>query len=196
MELEKHPETEYEYWAAIDALGSFIASTRRGVYRGHLPTQALKQLESASKLSQKLVAEIEVKFGILFRPELTIQEPEGGYPTPPEGKRWYWSWYHQMRKDWLAEEFNKLICSACPLSGGVEKFDREIPCEPFSAMGGSMFQLTQPHVCGLISFREWTREELLAKIHAKGGEEAVVAFTEKERKLLEIAKTEAVSQTA
>lgn len=180
MELEKYPETEFDYWAAIDSLGSFIATIRQGVYRGHLPTQALKEVESAGKLSQKLVAEIEEKFGILFRPEITHVEPKDGYPAPPEGKRWYWPWYHQMRKDWLASEFNKLICSACPLSGGVEKFDSEIPCTKHN---GSMFELRAPYICGLITYSSWTREDLLQEIGITGGDDAVQKFLAKEKQL-------------
>ncbi len=58
-----------------------------------------------------------------------------------------------------------------------------LPSIPNSTSGGTMFDLIAPHVCGMISFRSWTREKLLKEIKAKGGESAVTIFTQKEEAL-------------
>ncbi len=77
-------------------------------------------------------------------------------------------------------DYEKIICSACPFSEGVEKmtsFGSIIPCGAFR---GSLYKLRAPHICGMLTTNVWGEEELRQEIIRKGGEVALVRFKIKE----------------
>lgn len=181
MELEKQPETEQEYWAAIESLGSFTHSTYRGFMKGHVDGSVLPDIEAAGTLQKRLAEELGVKFNIILPPDSARADAQGNYPPPPEGKRWYWEWYRQMKQQWLQAEYNKQICSACPFSSGdLQIFSHQIPCQVFH---GSLFRLRAEHRCGMVDCGEWTRTKLLQQIVAKAGTDALAKFKKKEEEL-------------
>lgn len=116
MELVKQPETEVEYWEAIEALGGYIWRTKHDG-RMALNDEIEKSLQSAEELSERLVAEIGEKFGIIDYPKFEFGQTP---PLAPEGKTYYWDWYKRMKQEVYRKEYEGLICSACPLSTGLE----------------------------------------------------------------------------
>ena len=106
-------------------------------------------------------------------------------PSAPLGMMWYWDWYNKMKAESYRDEYEKLVCSACPLSEGVETFisSNYIPC---TAWNGCLNHLPQPFACAMLyrgSQDSWSRRKLLAHIKAKGGAEAVQKFEAKEAEL-------------
>lgn len=186
MELTKWPETEFEYWSTIETLGAFRHGMNRQLSHGRIEDPqggVAKDVDDAIRISTQLVQELGEKFGILYEGH-PRQDVEGKFSPAPEGKRWYWPWYHEMRSEWLKGEYNKIICSACPLGEGAEHCGSRVPCSVFP---GSLYQLRVPHLCAMLE-RDWTRDQLFAEIREKGGEEAVANFLAKEKELQSIPK--------
>ena len=92
-----------------------------------------------------------------------------------------------MKDMFYKEEYDKIICSACPFSNGVEQFKIDIiPCRIHS--DGVIHSLMEPYVCGMISYRDWSEQRLYKKIFKVYGTEELRKFKEKERSLEEEAK--------
>lgn len=185
MELKKHPETEEEYWASIEALGGYLWSTRHHISHGRIENtpEVEKDLDETAKLSMQLAIELS-RFGVILPkdcPKVGIGEEK---PKAPEGKIWYWDWYEKMKEKSYTAKYDKLICSACSLSKGVDKFIflGEVPCSAFS---GSIYRLRSPFICAMMSSPSysWSRKKLLAQIKKAGGTEAVAKFKAKEAEL-------------
>lgn len=185
MEPVKEPETEQEYWEAIEELGARISVAHRAASRRHTGEKSASQLIAETRemhiLQKRFVGELDAKFGII-PPWNSPQDDIDSVSQPPEGKRWYWPWYRSMRKAWFAGEYEKLICSACPLSDGVERFGDTIPC---SAFRGSLYQLRTPFACEMLAeYRgDWSREKLYTEILSRSGEAGLDWFLEKEQEL-------------
>jgi hypothetical protein len=189
MELTQQPETEQEYWEIIEALGAVNHSTRRALSHGRISDPegtVVTEVMEIQKIQERLVNELGEKFGILYPGER--RNTDGTYPPAPEGKRWYWEWYDQYKSTWLQNEYNQHICSACPLSEGIESFSYRIPCSVFPGM---LYNLIPQSHCGMLGTHpgDWTRERLLDEILKKGGEMAVTQFLSKETELQEREKT-------
>ena len=181
MQLPKQPETEREYWEAIEALGGYIFSTTHAISRGHIPDSAevSSSVTDAQDLSGQLVDELGEKFNVLSPPQ------SGCDPgTNTEGKEPYRDWYQRWKRTVLADEYNQLICSGCALSEGLDRFIQfggaQIPCGPFC---GAMYRLRVPFLCGMVSGQDWTEDQLHTEIRKVGGSEAVEAFQAKEAEL-------------
>lgn len=181
MELRDWPQTQMEYWVAIEELGGFIWRTNHNFAHGRISeSEELKQeLKEAQEIQKKLVSEIAVKFGVVGY-EGCSQVGQENAPPAPEGQICYWDWYNKMKREVYEEAYNKIICSACALSEGLDEFTSrgKIPCGVFM---GSLYRLSQPHKC--VMLEHWLRRHLFVEICNKGGEEAVHAFEKKEKEL-------------
>jgi len=191
VELQKYPETEQEYWEAIEALGAeqdFLTRTQNRIetYAGRegksASTNFWPDVAEMAALSTTLANELSEKFGIILPKDCPKPDDQGVYPKPPEGKRWYWPWYKEKKEQWLRAEFDKLICSACPFATFDMSFVSRIPCEVFL---GSLYQLKAPHLCAMIDTDppQWAPAKLIAEIYQAGGDETLLHFLEKRRAL-------------
>lgn len=178
FEPGKHPETEEQYFEAIEALGAFISSTQNACGRGRLEWEDVKDdLKKQRELQARLAQELSEKFDIVLVSNVYPKQIQMSGVAPPEGKRWYWVWYPEQRLAWLRREYDKLICSACPLSThDMELFVREIPCTAFK---GGLRDLIVASECYLV-MTEWTPEKLRERILEEGGSEALEVFNAKQ----------------
>ncbi len=181
MKLTKQPETEMEYWMTIESIGGFIWRMNHDMGDGRIEsTPEIEQnLSDAGKIQERLVSEIS-QFGVIAPKDCPRTKIGEEQPKAPKGKTWYWDWYHKMKNKFHAAEYEKIICSACPLCEGVERFTSLncIPCKPWRGM---LYQLREPFSCAIISHSgDWNREELLDEIRKEGGDDAVVKFEAKE----------------
>jgi len=190
MELTKQPETEMEYWDTIESLGGFAWQMNHDLADGRItdPKGGIaKDIVDARKISDRLVTELGEKFGVIHPKDCPRVESGQEKPPAPEGKIYYWDWYHKMKTESYQREYEGIICSACPFSEGVERMiatSGRIPCRLFQ---GSMSRLRAPHVCGMISWGGLTEEQLFLQIRTEKGEDALVAFKAKMEKLLSVA---------
>lgn len=192
IELKNQPQTEEEYWRVIEDLGAFQFGTNHGLAHESIkdPDGKIREsLESAHTLQQTLAREISEKFGVILPQDYPNKESRDGQPPAPEGKTYYWDWYEAQKRLALTAGYDKIICSACPLSEGLEAYIRaggeRIPCKPFT---GTMYKLVFPYSCGMVSpsAGDWTRSDLMENIIKEGGLVAANEFIAKEEKLRNI----------
>lgn len=187
MELTKQPETELEYWVAIEELGGFIWRMNHDLADGRIedPTGGgVREVESAQDICKRLVGELSEKFGVIPPAECPRVALGEAPPPTPEGKAYYWDWYRRMKEEAYRAEYAGLICSACPFSDGVEKMialGGVIPCGVFSGM---MYRLSAPHLCGMTGPGGlWSQEKLYELMRVRHGADALAAFQQKEAAL-------------
>jgi hypothetical protein len=185
VELVKQPETEVEYWEAIEALGGYIWSTNHSLCHGRMEpsVEIEKFLQSAGEMSERLVVEIGEKFGVIHPKDCPRVEVDQTPPPAPEGKTYYWDWYKRMKQDVYRKEYEDLICSACPLSDGLERMvalGGIIPCGVFR---GTIYRLRAPYQCAMTEHEIWSEQKLHEEIAKKAGETALSQFQKKEREL-------------
>ena len=183
MELLRQPQTELEYWATIESLGGFIWRMEHDLADGRIDDPdgvIVKDVSSAREISTRLVTELGEKFGVIAPrdcPQLAFGQVK---PVSPEGKTYYWDWYEKMKAEAWRQEYDRIICSACPFSEGPEGMSASIPCSLWRGRG-SLYQLNQPYECGMLGRRGfgWTDERLFFAVLNKGGAVALQAFQEK-----------------
>ncbi|MBI2474012.1 hypothetical protein HYV70_05680 [Candidatus Uhrbacteria bacterium] len=186
MELKKQPETEMEYWETIESLGGFIWRINHELGHGRIddPTGELsKEVVSAQKISDSLVRELDEKFGVIHPSDVPPVEMGQKPPPAPEGKIYYWNWYQKMKELAYKADYEKMICSACPFSDGLEKMMRLGGVIPCSLWRGMLYRLTQPYECGMVSFDSWTQEAIEKKIKREHGDDALATFKKKKEAL-------------
>ncbi|HAU66155.1 TPA: hypothetical protein DCW61_02290 [Candidatus Uhrbacteria bacterium] len=186
MELIRHPETEMEYWETIEFLGGFIWQSEHDLSHERIsdPEGTLsKEIGSAQKISDDLVRELGEKFGVIhpknFHPVKIGQQP----PPVPEGKIYYWDWYHRMKDLTYRASYEKMICSSCPFSKGVEEMIALGGVVPCGLWRGMLYRLTQPYTCAMVASDHWTQESFEEKIQREYGNRALSDFIEKKEKL-------------
>lgn len=186
MELVKQPETEVEYWEVIEALGGYIWHTNHELGHGRMePSDEIeKSLQSAGQLSERLVAEIGEKFGVIH-PKDCLKVEFGQTPPPaPDGKKYYWDWYKQMKQEIYRKEYEGLICSACPLSDGLERMVALGGVIPCGVWRGMIYRLRVPYQCAMTDhLGNWSETKLHEEIVKKAGWTAMEQFQRKEDKL-------------
>lgn len=186
MELIKQPETEVEYWEAIEGLGGYIWSTNHGLCHGHIEDkdgEVAKSIDEARGISERLVTELGEKFGVIHPKDCPRVEPGQQAPPPPDGKVYYWDWYKRMKEACYRKDYDGIICSACPLSEGLERMialGGVIPCGVFRGM---MYRLSVPYQCGMLRLDDWNQQKLYDEITKKGGSDALTQFQKKEQEL-------------
>ncbi len=186
MELAKQPETEMEYWQAIKTLGGLIWRMNYDLADERIqdPTGGIvKEIQNAQEILARLVSELEKKFGVI--PLTECPSPKNGQDLPPapKGKQYYWDWYKKMEKLYCRAEYEKIICSACPFSNGVEemiKLGGNVPCRKIN---GTLYILACFYECHRVTFEELTPEQFCQEIFQEKGEVALVRFKTKEAEL-------------
>ena len=174
MELKEWPKAEHEYWEAIEGLGGFIWRMNHDLAHGRIEDLKGKidqDITEAQEISKKLVKEVCEKFGVVLEKSEVVSD-----------KIYYWDWYSKMKENWLRGEYEKIICSVCPFSEGVEEMiitGGNIPC---SKWNGILYDLSKPFLCAMTA-HNWTEEELRERIIKKGGIIALEQFERKERAL-------------
>lgn len=186
MLLKKYPETESEYWSAIEALGGLIYDTRRDIAKDRIPNgdSAKNLIGETATLQLQLLKEIEEKFGVIPPGEGTNRYDDLTKYPAPEGKIHYWEWYPKMKLEFFTQEHEKLVCSVCPFSGGAKAmvFMPQIPC---NAINGSIYRIRNAGDCGAVNCKHWTEKQLYSEITKKGGKPVRDAFIKKQNELKE-----------
>ncbi len=181
MKLDKEPVTEMEYWQAIKALVDFGWSTSHALADDRIKStpEAEQDLVNANTIQARLVAEACAKFNVVHPKDVPPLDERGRSPAP-EGKIYYGDWYRVKQRQWLSEEYNKQICSACPLSQGLDRFittNGEIPCSVYPK---SMSRLYSEERCGMLDMGGWDRYRLETAIVGRAGTSALNTFKAKE----------------
>lgn len=125
LKLDPHPETELEYWEAIEGLGSAMYMNARLIRRGDIEDTdgSISQgIEDMAKFQKKLFDEICEKFGIIPFEDSPKTEAEQKACVPPDGKIFYWVWYRKLEREYSQIKYNQLLCSVCPFSQGLDAF--------------------------------------------------------------------------
>lgn len=189
MQLEKQPETQEDYWEAIESLGGYIYGTSRGISKGHIePSDEVSgSIEDARKIQKGLVWDIYKKFGVIPPEWFNAPNDETIDRTPEEPGKQYWDWYREQKKLFAKKEYEKTICSACPFSEGSEKSVDRVPC---SIHPGGQMKLIFPHRCGMYDFDTFGPKKLHKKMSEEFGDEALQIFLNKEEELRNSEKTE------
>ena len=193
MELKKQPETEMEYWTIIEGLGGFAWRMNHDLADGRIEDKnggIDKDIQEIQKTLARLVSELKDKFGVIPPNECPKIKSGEKQPRPPRGKKYYWDWYKKMKEIFYRIDYEKIICSACPLSKGLKSMisSGNIPCGPFR---GVIYDLRAPYRCGMLNLDHWDEDRLRKEIIKKGGEVAFIRFKIKEAglKALENPKT-------
>ncbi len=121
MQLKSWPQTEAEYWHAIQDVGTFIWATSTNITCGSGSRGMMTDLGDLRQILTKLHVDIKKKFHVLSpdeSPSRGIDVPEG-YPTPPKGMEWYWDWYYDMKGRIGTIKFAKSLCKICPRFRGT-----------------------------------------------------------------------------
>lgn len=189
IELKKHPETEQEYWETIEGLGGMSWSLNHDLADGRIDDpkgEVSQSITDLQGLLETLVGEVCEKFGVIHPkdcPQRSIGDIANDVPVPlaPEGKKYYWDWYHEQKQASYGKDYEGMICSACPFSEGLEKMmalGGQVPCSEFR---GALYRLDAPHKCGMISWPGdgWTEEYLYQRIQQEHGDEALERFKTK-----------------
>lgn len=188
--FEKHPETEVDYWSAIESLGGFIWRMNHDLGDGRIEDphgKIDKDIQKMRKVSMQLVEEIGEKFGVIAPedcPQLTLKQrmADEKPPPAPEGKEYYWDWYNRMKKSTYDAMYENDICSACPYSTGNN--GNGVNCKLFP---GSQSRLSPEHTgCGMIEeLSNWDGSHtfsllgFLEKVEEEHGKEAHDRFLTK-----------------
>lgn len=189
MEIMKHPETEMEYWEIIEYLGGFIFGRNHDLSDERIldPDGLIDiSISEAKELQSTLTEELSLKFGVIMPkdcPKFTVGE---AVPPAPENKIYYRDWYHKMEKQACEVEYEKIICSTCPFSEGIEGMTSLRGTIPCSVFPGVINHLARPFNCAMISSDSWDEVELYDKVIEASGKEGLVKFLEKEMALKKI----------
>lgn len=186
MELKKQPETEVEYWEAIEGLGGYIWSTNHGLCHSHIEDKDGKVVESikeAVQISERLVVEIGKKFGVIHPRDCPKVEPGQPIPPPPDGKVYYRDWYCRMKSLFIREDYEGIICSACPFSKGLQFMIALGGVVPCGIISGAIYRLSRPYECNMLHSNDWDTEKLYKEIVRKAGPNSLTQFQEKEKEL-------------
>lgn len=186
MELAKQLETEMEYWQAVETLEGYIWRMNHDLADERIQDSTggiAKEIQNAQEILASLVSELEEKFGVIPPEEEQKQKIEQDIPQMPEGKQHYWGWYKKMEKFYYQEEYEKIICSACPFSNEVEemiKLGGKVLC---GKLNGKIYRLARPYECHRVTFEGLAPEQFCQEIFQEKGEAALVRFKTKEAEL-------------
>lgn len=183
MELAKQPETELEYWLAIESLGGFAWRMNHDLADSRIqdPTGGIdREIVEAGEITTQLVVELGQKFGVIAPKDCPKVALGQTLPPAPEGKIYYQDWYEKMKTEAWRQEYEGIICSACPFSEGAEGMRVQIPCSLWRGHG-SLYNLEAPHSCGMLgkSGFDWTERKLFVEILQQHGVEALDKFRAK-----------------
>jgi hypothetical protein len=181
MEETKQPETEMEYWQCIESVGGFQWRLNHDLADGRIedPDGSIaKEITRLGEVLIQLVKDVTEKFGVIPLDQTPKTDPGKEPPPAPEGKTYYWDWYEKCKLEFYQGLYDKIICSACPLSKGLNYFIQlnQIPCEVFH---GALYHLRANHICGMLNYGEWTTQHLHSAIYNKAGRDALATYKAK-----------------
>lgn len=173
-------KTEMQCFELVEKIGEINFAYRHGVMDGWVePDEESDRASMALHYVQTLIVEkLESEFGIIFM----AQEDEENLLLPP-GKRGYWSWYANMKEEYLEMEHKKTLCSACPFcKEKADRYENVVPCKVFR---GYANRLSYPWKCLMLDEkRDWySRREFFEEMEEKAGADAVNVFKQKELRL-------------
>ena len=184
--LSRHPETELEYWSAIEQLGGYIWRIEHDLANGRISGVGLaKSVEEARTIQHQLATEIAETYGVVQgAPRYYPHDARpDDYPDPPAGKTWYWDWYYRRKREAWREDYEAAPCSQCPYCrGGLDgfAFSSSLPCDLFPGM---LNRLSPPWQCAITSTDFggpiMPEHALLAKMRDEHGEDVAAAWKEK-----------------
>lgn len=178
-------ESEMDIYKIIDELGGITWRINHDAAdeRINLTGNDISFIALSGRLSYFLTQKLKEKYNVIPLDECPHRLREIGdrtsVPLAPNGCVYYWDWYEAMQNEYYRNEFESLICSACPLheKNPIEKLRTHIPCDVYP---GSLNQLTDPWDCGMTTTvwksQIWTYEQLYKNIKVTGGEDAVKRF--------------------
>ena len=189
MELKKHPETQEEYWEAIEGLGGMVWRMGHDLGDGRIEeTKGIqKDIDDMNAMLVQLVAEIEEKFNVIPQEKTPKKEnPEDKLPRAPEGSIYYWDWYHKMKLQILENDYKALICSACPFAMSLDNFMLYNACKMDCGFSNETYRVSPCyfHICQATRSCEFSRIE--KTINQQYGAEAQEAFTKKSHLCLSV----------
>ena len=183
--LKKQPETEWEYFLAVEELGYYLQSTRHGLSRDHISDPDGKVAESllaAQVLQTSLGQELSEKFGVILPRDCPQVAANEEMPPAPAGKIYYKDWYDKQRTELLRLEFEDCLCSACPFTHGVTGMRSEQLCKKDRR---DIRFGPRRHACPLTTFSPlFTAEELEKKILRKAGKKGLARFQAKQETII------------
>lgn len=110
-QLNPVPETEFDYFAAIESLGGMIFYTNHDLAHGRIKANKEEvrkideELTRLQKIQTALVAKVCEKFNVI-----SLQDEN----QEQEGKVKYWDWYREIKERFNESEFRKTLCAHCP----------------------------------------------------------------------------------
>ncbi len=175
---------EMDYWLEIEGRGGFVWRMNHDLADGRIE-DADGSIDESIRENQgrieSLVAELKDKFGVIPPKEYPAVEWPQALPPAPKGRIYYWDWYNKMKDVFYRAEYEKIICSACPFSDGVEEFKiGRIPCR---ISKGIVYSLLEDHICAKVSYEKWSEKRLYKEIFKTYGNKELRRFKEKERDL-------------
>lgn len=126
---DKYSE-ELIYWGTIENLVSFVWFMEHQIRTGKIiPTPKDEEdISSAKDRLQQLYDDIFLLYGVIH-PQDSLEKNFD--KIAPPGMIWYKDWYLAKKREYSLIEYEQLLCSACPFSGGFEEFladMTEVPC--------------------------------------------------------------------
>ncbi|MBT6691299.1 hypothetical protein HOB10_03135 [Candidatus Parcubacteria bacterium] len=188
-EILEKVETELQYWEIIESIGGFVWRMNHDMGHGRIEDkdgQVSGDVAFMQRVIEKLVTGLFEKYGVIHPKNCPKVEFGETPPAAPEGTTYYWDWYDLMKQESYSQEYNGMICAACPYSKGLDYFKAlggNIPCGLFP---GSCFRLRTPFACCMIGEDrrfEYTMEEFLDKLQAEHEPAVLAAFTAHHLKL-------------
>lgn len=173
MELGFQPETEIEYYSAIEELGGMrwsighaLSHPGRYGYTKEQGFEGSSEVVDIYKLQTKLVNELKEKFGVVPPNE-----------EAKEGQKAYWDWYNEMKHKYNVMLYKKDICYLCPFKKDEEAFIHNpmgMNCTKMDGIGNK-----DQDKCWIMFCNEVKYEDLLEMIKVESDGSSVDKFNKR-----------------
>ncbi|MFA6295915.1 MAG: hypothetical protein WC663_01025 [Patescibacteria group bacterium] len=174
--FKKSDKSELEYFLAIEALGGeYFYVYRESDYKEE--TDQSRILKRAMAMLDTMAREL-AQFGVIHPNDCPERQIGKKLPDAPEGKKWYWHWFYDMREVYYRELYNRLLCPACPFDKGFLGFrynHRNFPCNHFRAFR-QIASMADDVLCGVMHYQKVPIEMLLVDIFRISNRELTRAF--------------------
>lgn len=183
-----YPETELEIFTILEGLGGLLFFEQRLVRKGDITSDEKHEqfLSDLRAIQQHLLNQLFEHHNIIA-PEDSPKRSEQAAVPAPEGKKYYWSWYDEIKIQYYKEVHKNIICSGCVFSKGFKdmvQFGGGVPCGVIDGLTkNSLIRRdtcdfeTDDHILGL---------PLLEYMREKKGDKAVSTYQKKQEELKEI----------
>ncbi|NCN07881.1 hypothetical protein GW933_04345 [Candidatus Falkowbacteria bacterium] len=190
MTPDNQPETEIEYWCNIELLGDLIFRMSHDLNKGRIDDPNGEVSESVKQnmsVQQKYASELSEKFGVILPSDYPKVAEGEKLPSAPEGRIYYWGWYHKLAREISLVEYQKLLCSACPFSAGFEEFisDWRVTCN-FNLKSPTEYKSHHIGLCAAVSFSgvfsslEISMADIYQAISSRHSDSDLIIFQAKE----------------